>query len=176
MLSSTPHKKLKLKEGIIAVSTLAIFYSVADRTISSSCCSIYGDAQLSISVWKWYHSLPTRQVQGRDVTKMNGMLITCNNSFNLGRPFLNKFSLQLQEISLQPALVKHNCTIASNCPEQEMSTVWTSTNFRGARLNFSRIDNKFTVVGCDNALFTYDGEAIAGCTSRCKSGTNMNGC
>ncbi|CAL9013274.1 unnamed protein product [Prunus brigantina] len=96
--------------------------------------------------------------------------ISCNETFNPPKPFLNSTKLEVLEVSTELGTVRVNFPVNSTCGDRSSANVMS---MEGSPFVFSQADNRFTGVGCNNlALMTLlNGSAIGGCLSFCFSGS-----
>ncbi|KAI5339811.1 hypothetical protein L3X38_019083 [Prunus dulcis] len=96
--------------------------------------------------------------------------ISCNETFNPPKPFLNSTKLEVLEVSTELGTVRVNFPVNSTCGDRSSANVMS---MEGSPFVFSQADNRFTGVGCNNlALMTLlNGSTIGGCLSFCFSGS-----
>ncbi|XP_008229606.1 PREDICTED: wall-associated receptor kinase-like 22 [Prunus mume] len=96
--------------------------------------------------------------------------ISCNETFNPPKPFLNSTKLEVLEVSTELGIVRVNFPVNSTCGDRSSANVMS---MEGSPFVFSQADNRFTGVGCNNlALMTLlNGSTIGGCLSFCFSGS-----
>ncbi|BFG25716.1 hypothetical protein CerSpe_119900 [Prunus speciosa] len=96
--------------------------------------------------------------------------ISCNETFNPPKPFLNSTKLEVLDVSTLLGTVRVNFPVNSTCGDRSSANVMS---MEGSPFVFSQADNRFTGVGCNNlALMTLlNGSTIGGCLSFCFSGS-----
>ncbi|KAK2994956.1 hypothetical protein RJ640_027860 [Escallonia rubra] len=105
--------------------------------------------------------------------------VTCNQSFHPPRPYLASLSLEVLEVSLTIQTITVNNPVVTDCRSSTSNEVlMTSNGLEGTPYLISDVNNKFTVLGCGNAILGSDGMVIAGCSSLCNqnSTTQVSGC
>lgn len=100
-------------------------------------------------------------------------LITCNNSYNPPKPFLNLGSTEVLDISLNGQM-KVASPVASDCYDDSGSQINSTTSaLTLSEFSISSTRNKFTAVGCDTSALIQGSEGWnkmrAGCVSWCDS-------
>ncbi|TQD77149.1 hypothetical protein C1H46_037313 [Malus baccata] len=95
--------------------------------------------------------------------------ISCNDTYNPSKPFLNSSKLEVLDVSIELGTVRVNYPAMSTCGDMSNAYVM---GLEGGPFVFSQSNNRFTAVGCNNlALMTMvNGSAIGGCLSFCRSG------
>ncbi|KAK3006694.1 hypothetical protein RJ639_017588 [Escallonia herrerae] len=96
--------------------------------------------------------------------------VTCNQSFNPPIPYLTSLSLQVLSVSLKNKTVTINNPVVKGCRNSTGNEVLaTSKSLEGTPFVYSGGYNKFTVLGCGNAILGRDGIVMAGCSSICST-------
>ncbi|KAM0959169.1 hypothetical protein EV1_024176 [Malus domestica] len=95
--------------------------------------------------------------------------ISCNDTYNPSKPFLNSTKLEVLNVSMELGTVRVNYPAKSTCGDMSSAYVMS---LEGGPFVFSQSKNRFTAVGCNNlALMTMvNGSTIGGCLSFCRSG------
>ncbi|KAJ8755356.1 hypothetical protein K2173_019154 [Erythroxylum novogranatense] len=101
--------------------------------------------------------------------------VTCNNSFNPPKPFLNRTGMELLGVSMSGVVQVNNPVISTSCNNLPSPT---GVNLAGSPFMYSSTYNRFTAMGCDNnALFRQNNtEIVGGCFPFCFGGRKTRGC
>ncbi|KAK3014242.1 hypothetical protein RJ639_009216 [Escallonia herrerae] len=105
--------------------------------------------------------------------------VTCNQSSNPPKPYLTSLSLEVLAVSLTSQTITVNNPVVKDCGNSTGNEVlMTSNGLEGTPYLISDVNNKFTVLGCGNAVLGQDGIVVAGCSSLCNqnSTTQVSGC
>lgn len=110
---------------------------------------------------------------GTNCSAYPSLEISCNNSFDPPRAFLNDNNLELLNISLEAATINVNNPVITDCSNgsngQEVILSYPFT--------YSSTQNRFTAMGCNNlALISRQGQSIGGCMSFCNTTFRDNNC
>ncbi|KAM1059732.1 wall-associated receptor kinase-like 8 [Malus sylvestris] len=99
--------------------------------------------------------------------------ISCNDTNNPSKPFLNSTKLEVLNVSMELGTVRVNYPAKSTCGDMSSAYVMS---LEGGPFVFSQSNNGFTAVGCNNlARMTMNGSTIGGCLSLCRSGSTADG-
>ncbi|KAL8156502.1 hypothetical protein AgCh_001557 [Apium graveolens] len=110
---------------------------------------------------------------GTNCSAAPSLEISCNNSFDPPKAFLNDNNLELLDISLEAGTIVVNNPVITDCNNgRNGEEVFLSSPF-----TFSSTQNRFTAMGCNNlALISRQGVSIGGCMSFCNSTSRDNNC
>ncbi|KAF7151583.1 hypothetical protein RHSIM_Rhsim02G0164900 [Rhododendron simsii] len=105
---------------------------------------------------------------GSNCSFASGFAVTCNDSFNPPKPFINSINLEVLKISVNGSTVRvNNPVITSNCTDRADGK---NVNLLETPFTFSHTNNRFTGMGCDNlALVVYESDTVTGCMSICNN-------
>ncbi|KAJ8755292.1 hypothetical protein K2173_019090 [Erythroxylum novogranatense] len=102
--------------------------------------------------------------------------VTCNNSFNPQKPFLNSTGMELLGVSMSGVVQVNNPVISASCND---STSPIGVDLSGSPFIYSSTYNRFTAMGCDNyaRLRQNNDVLVGGCVSFCRETDEKNkGC
>ena len=104
---------------------------------------------------------------GADCYHEDWFAISCNDTFNLPKPFLRRFNLEVLDISLQ-GTVRVNYPTFSSCSNSITKTT-EIVDFTKSPFVFSQSKNSFIAMGCNifASMKSLDGSVIAGCMFGC---------
>ncbi|KAJ8755134.1 hypothetical protein K2173_018932 [Erythroxylum novogranatense] len=101
--------------------------------------------------------------------------VTCNNSFNPPKPFLNRTGMELLGVSMSGVVQVNNPVISASCNSSISSP--TGVNLSGSPFIYSSTYNRFTAMGCDNyARLSQNNVLVSGCLSLCNGTQKNEGC
>ncbi|KAK3003568.1 hypothetical protein RJ639_018903 [Escallonia herrerae] len=98
--------------------------------------------------------------------------ITCNQSFNPPKPYLTSLGLEVLAVSLTNLTIIINNLRVKHCGNSPSNGLVRINNaLEGTPFVISSSYNRFTVLGCGNAILGRDGIELAGCSSLCNQST-----
>lgn len=110
---------------------------------------------------------------GTNCSAHSSLEISCNNSFDPPKAFLNDNNLELLNISLEAGTIDVNNPVITDCANGSNGKEVILSN----PFTFSSSQNRFTAMGCDNlALISRQGLSIGGCMSFCNITFQDNNC
>ncbi|KAK2995149.1 hypothetical protein RJ640_002402 [Escallonia rubra] len=98
--------------------------------------------------------------------------VTCNQSSNPPKPYLTSLRLEVLAVNLTALTITINNPVSMDCGNSPSNGVSIIRNrLVGTRFLISAAYNKFTVLGCGNAILDLDGKVMAGCSALCNQNT-----
>ncbi|KAJ8755426.1 hypothetical protein K2173_019224 [Erythroxylum novogranatense] len=104
--------------------------------------------------------------------------VTCDNSFNPPKPFLNRTGMELLGVSMSGVVQVNNPVISASCNNSTSLSSPTGVDLSGSPFIYSSTYNRFTAMGCDNyaRLRQNNDLLVGGCLSFCNGTQKNEGC